>query len=267
MCVCVCVYFLPLFLLKILPWLPVQLPRWLRKLCGEFLRRPPGVAVEQAEPPLRRDRLPGIASPSRVDLSARHSLGRSSAVLCEGSARAGLRTEIGLFQVPRAQPPQLSRPGLGANRAPSRGARPAPRPGPGSCSAFSGFLKGIQTWENTGPVTLQRAVPPPGLTSWGEEGCACSRRGGHLSQPCLLTVPWHPHPGRQPRPPEVKSRFSSCTHVDACSSPVTALSPQTDLAQPRLVCARILSDGMQRRVEGGAEGGVGWGGARAAFNI
>ena len=121
--------------------------------------------------------------------------------------------------------------------------------------------EGIQAWENTGPVTLQRAVPPPGLTSWGEEGCACSRRGGHLSQPCLHTVPRHPDPGRQPRPPEVKSCFPSCTHVDACSSPVTALSPQTDLAQPRLVCARILSDGMQRRVERGAEGGVvGWGG-------
>ena len=148
---CVCVYFLPLFLLKILPWLPDQPPRWLRKLCGEFLRRPPGVAVEQAEPPLRRDLLPGIASPSLVDLSSRHSLGRSSAVLGEGSARAGLRTEIGLFQVPRAQPPQLSRPGLGANRAPSRGSRPAPRPGPGSCSAFSGFLKEYRRGKTQGP--------------------------------------------------------------------------------------------------------------------
>lgn len=126
-------------------------------------------------------------------------------MLSEGSARAGLRTEIEVFRVPRAQPPQLSRPGVGANRAPSRGARPVPRPGPGSCSAFSGFLKGIQAWENTGPVTLQRAVPPPGLTSWGEEGCACSRRGGHLSQPCFITRPGIPipvdSPGSQKRSP------------------------------------------------------------------
>ena len=184
-------YFLPLFLLKILPWLPVQPPRWLRKLCGEFLRRPPGVAGEQAEPPLRRDRLPGIASPSPVDLSARPSSGRSSAVLSEGSARAGLRTEVGPFQVPRAQPPQLSPP-WARSKHPPRGASPAPRPGPGSSSACSGFLKGIQAWENTGPVILQRAVPPPGLASWGEE--AALARGGEDTSPSPDFLPAAPAP-------------------------------------------------------------------------
>lgn len=127
--------FLPQFFLKkIFLWLPVQRPHSLRKLCGEFLGRPPGVAVE-LEPPLCRDAAAACPE-SRADLlyiSARGTnRGRSSAVLSEGgSERPG--NKIRHFQAPRARPPQLSCSGLRASSASSSGARPATCPSLGSC--------------------------------------------------------------------------------------------------------------------------------------
>ena len=101
----------------------------------------------------------------------------------------------------------------------------------------------------------------PGLTSSGEEGgggtgAALAIGGEGISPSPVLLLPLPPSLSTAPVPRR-KVLLSSRTHVDAYSSPVIALSPQTNLAQPRVVSARIFSDEMQRR----------GGGARAAFSI
>lgn len=228
-----CIFLTPVSF-KILPFAFCPAAPSLGKLCGEFLRRPPGVAAEQPEPRLRRGARAACREPrARLLQAPAHRINQAAALrCCRRGVTRGAGTQIGLFQATGARPPQLPCPGLRADGAQSRGAGPAARPAPGSWLPFS-------------PRIPSSAAERGGVAAAGQLGVQRGGRARHpppprCHQPRPAEAQWAPLPhARGPAPPASDSSRTSERLGPASHGPCMCLESKAS--------ARILSDGMQRR--------------------
>lgn len=157
------------------------------KLCGEFLRWPPGVAVEQPEPPLRR----GAGAACRESLAhllyiSAHRINQAAALQCfprgvrdqgweRDRAFSGNRSPAVSTLLPQAQSKHCS----------IKGSRASHPPWPGVLPVFQSFR----------------------IPSAGEERGGVKRRRPLMQRERTFFSPLsscRPHPCQQPMPPEAK---------------------------------------------------------------